>query len=426
VTPTAAPRSSGAGVGYFDTEPHYMALAGRIIVALRGGRSFVVVTGDPPASSRRLSQALSTLGAASRAVINICCGPELTRDEVWRATTAAAPMPETLMFQTSQLPAVVFVFDNAGRLSNGQIKDIYEAIRYGDRVGAAGVLLARPGFLYRLAVPTLALLKEGLAGQFNFQDTGQGENIESLRYRLANRHRNTATRSAPRGTIRLFIAMAVLVMAGIGAFLMFRSAEQPGGQSGASSTGEASPPRPIRNEITNEPRPGVTVDPAQQSAQAAEATSPPASTGQPAQGPQPTSPSATPDPAQAVQAQEPSSPQTPPQATAPIASSPSREPPAEIAALVARGDSFLGAGDIASARLFYERAADAGDGPAALRLGASFDPAFLDRAGIHSIRADPEQAASWYHRARELGDAAGNLQNSLDQQPFAEPDAPAR
>jgi hypothetical protein len=127
-----------------------------------------------------------------------------------------------------------------------------------------------------------------------------------------------------------------------------------------------------------------------------------------------------------VQAQEPSSPQTPPQATAPIASSSSTESPAEIAALVARGDSFLGAGDIVSARLFYERAADAGDGPAALRLGATFDPAFIDRAGIHSIPADPEQAASWYRRARELGDAAGNLQNSLDQQPSAEPDAPAR
>ena len=54
---------------------------------------------------------------------------------------------------------------------------------------------------------------------------------------------------------------------------------------------------------------------------------------------------------------------------------------------MARGDSFLGAGDIASARLFYERAADAGDGHAALRLGATFDPDFLDRAGMRSISA---------------------------------------
>jgi hypothetical protein len=38
------------------------------------------------------------------------------------------------------------------------------------------------------------------------------------------------------------------------------------------------------------------------------------------------------------------------------------------------------AGDIASARLFYQHAADAGNGSAALRLGASYDPGFLSRA----------------------------------------------
>jgi TPR repeat protein len=209
--------------------------------------------------------------------------------------------------------------------------------------------------------------------------------------------------------------------------LMFRSAEQPGKQTAISSTAEASPRRPVPNEPTNEPRPDMTVHPAQQSAQqAAEATSSLASTGQPAQVPQPILPSATPDPAQPARPQEPSSPEIPPQATAPIAASPSGESTTEIAALVARGDSFLGARDIASARLFYERAADAGNGPAALRLGASFDPAFLDRAGIHNIRADPEQAASWYSRARELGASVGELLKNLDQQRLAEPDAPAR
>jgi len=55
---------------------------------------------------------------------------------------------------------------------------------------------------------------------------------------------------------------------------------------------------------------------------------------------------------------------------------------AEIAALRARGDSLLGVGDITSARLFYERASDAGDGRAALRLGATYDPGFLDRVHL--------------------------------------------
>src|SRR5207247_7783080 len=35
---------------------------------------------------------------------------------------------------------------------------------------------------------------------------------------------------------------------------------------------------------------------------------------------------------------------------------------AEIAGLLARGDGLLSVGDIASARLFYERASDAGNG----------------------------------------------------------------
>jgi hypothetical protein len=81
----------------------------------------------------------------------------------------------------------------------------------------------------------------------------------------------------------------------------------------------------------------------------------------------------------------------------------------EIAALVARGDSFLGAGDIASARLFFERAADLGDGRAAMRMAVTYDAEFLDRAGLHGLRSDPEQAALWYRRARELGKGKAEL-----------------
>jgi TPR repeat protein len=90
----------------------------------------------------------------------------------------------------------------------------------------------------------------------------------------------------------------------------------------------------------------------------------------------------------------------------------------EIAALVTRGDAFLTTGDIASARLFYERAADAGDSAAALRLGATFDPNFLGRVGIRGNPGDPAQAASWYRRARDLGDAAAAERlKTLDRQP---------
>jgi TPR repeat protein len=62
-------------------------------------------------------------------------------------------------------------------------------------------------------------------------------------------------------------------------------------------------------------------------------------------------------------------------------------------------------GDLVSARLFYERAAVAGDSGAALRLAATFDPNFLSRAGLRSARGDAAEARLWYSRALDL-DAA--------------------
>jgi hypothetical protein len=50
---------------------------------------------------------------------------------------------------------------------------------------------------------------------------------------------------------------------------------------------------------------------------------------------------------------------------------------------------FLSAGDITLARLYYERAADAGSGLAALQLGATFDPVTLGRAGIRGVTVYP-------------------------------------
>jgi TPR repeat protein len=68
-----------------------------------------------------------------------------------------------------------------------------------------------------------------------------------------------------------------------------------------------------------------------------------------------------------------------------------------------RGDAFLASGDITSARLFYERAAGAGSGRAALQLGATFDPVILGRLGTLLVLANPAQALAWYRRASGLG-----------------------
>jgi hypothetical protein len=75
---------------------------------------------------------------------------------------------------------------------------------------------------------------------------------------------------------------------------------------------------------------------------------------------------------------------------------------AEIGELLARGDAFLRMGDLTSARLFYERAADAGNGQGAMRMGATFDPAFLGQAGSRSVQGDPVKARAWYRKALDL------------------------
>ena len=78
-------------------------------------------------------------------------------------------------------------------------------------------------------------------------------------------------------------------------------------------------------------------------------------------------------------------------------------PAPEIAALLARGDVLFSKGDLLAARLFYERAADGGNGQAALKLGETFDPVFLDRAHLRAAHGDWSIALSWYRRARDLG-----------------------
>jgi len=75
---------------------------------------------------------------------------------------------------------------------------------------------------------------------------------------------------------------------------------------------------------------------------------------------------------------------------------------------IGRGDALLSSGDITSARLFYERAAEAGNAEAALRLGEIYDPAFLRRSRFQA-QADSSRASFWYGRARELGSTEAEI-----------------
>jgi TPR repeat protein len=76
----------------------------------------------------------------------------------------------------------------------------------------------------------------------------------------------------------------------------------------------------------------------------------------------------------------------------------------QIKAMVERGSTLVGSGDLASARLFYEPAVNAGDAKAAIYLGATYDPSFLKMARFgNGVRGDRDRAAYWYRRAGELG-----------------------
>ena len=79
----------------------------------------------------------------------------------------------------------------------------------------------------------------------------------------------------------------------------------------------------------------------------------------------------------------------------------------EATALIQRGDALLKAGDIVAARSAYERAAAGGNAKAQIGVGKTYDPLVLAKLRTRGVRGDPVQAASWYARAGESGDAEG-------------------
>ncbi|MGC1408956.1 MAG: hypothetical protein WA864_08465 [Acetobacteraceae bacterium] len=71
-----------------------------------------------------------------------------------------------------------------------------------------------------------------------------------------------------------------------------------------------------------------------------------------------------------------------------------------------RGDELLALGDLAAARLLYERAASAGDARGATGMAKTYDPRVLAQMGARGIQPDPDVAASWYRKALSLGDTS--------------------
>ena len=70
-----------------------------------------------------------------------------------------------------------------------------------------------------------------------------------------------------------------------------------------------------------------------------------------------------------------------------------------------RGDALRGTGDVASARLFYERAAEQGSAVAARAVGETYDPIVLEEEHVRGVRGDQRKAEDWYRKAILGGDA---------------------
>jgi len=77
--------------------------------------------------------------------------------------------------------------------------------------------------------------------------------------------------------------------------------------------------------------------------------------------------------------------------------------PDEIVTLLKRGQALFESGDLAGARLLLQRAAEAGDGVAAMAMAATFDPVVLQDLGVRGFVADVGKARFWYEKAREFG-----------------------
>ena len=75
----------------------------------------------------------------------------------------------------------------------------------------------------------------------------------------------------------------------------------------------------------------------------------------------------------------------------------------ELATLLKRAKGLLGIGDITSAHLLLERAADAQVADAALMLAGTYDPQVLGTRDMRSITPDPASARLWYQKAAQLG-----------------------
>lgn len=89
------------------------------------------------------------------------------------------------------------------------------------------------------------------------------------------------------------------------------------------------------------------------------------------------------------------------QAALPASQSPMAE--ADVQDLIREGNRYMRDGEIIRARSYYEQAARAGHGEAALAMGRSFDPSYFERLDRKTGEPDAAQAFEWYRQAMNAG-----------------------
>ena len=424
--PSSAFATADAGFEYLATAEHYQYLARGIVDALRQ-HSLVVLTGDPPASPSMLATALRE-AEASRPVIELCCRSDLDWEKLFAGGSVRPDAPGSVAVEAepgARVPSSpIFLLADADRLSDDQIEKL-QAIPRRPHGCDACVLLAHSDFMSRAESTECHLLDDGLTVHLRVQQLERDEIEAFIRHQLPsaeNASLLTAQRVAliaitsggdpavvnrlarrmlevepdvsalPRVTrrrSRAFVRLLAGIMICLGVVWFTAGTFEP--QRLDVLVGLVRDRILPRIERAAAPA-GVAAVPSPEAAGSSSvnvASAPPT----------------------AASARE-----TTPAADGPQISA------AEIAGLIARGDAFLAARDIASARLFFERAADSGDGRAAMRMAVTYDAAFLDRLGLHGLGGDPERAAFWYRRARELGGGKaepplGSLETELTLQP---------
>jgi len=92
---------------------------------------------------------------------------------------------------------------------------------------------------------------------------------------------------------------------------------------------------------------------------------------------------------------------------APAKSEPRQHNASEITAMMRGAAQRMANGDVAGARLMYQRLAKEGEAPAAVALAETYDPPVLRKSNITGgVTSDVALAQSWYEKANALGSRA--------------------